>query len=96
MVHRTRTDLLPFYARLTAALGPCMPDVPSQLAGLLKQEPMQVKLFLLGRPSSKVLFPCWPYLLRGCNDFQNMYRLRLRGLLTSKIIKCHSGGMVSL
>ena len=47
MVHRTRTDLLPFYARLTAALGPCMPDVPSQLAGLLKQEPMQVKLFYL-------------------------------------------------
>jgi len=38
MVHRTRTDLLPFYARLTAALGPCMPDVPSQLAGLLKQD----------------------------------------------------------
>jgi len=37
-VHRTRTDLLSFYSRLVAALQPCMPDVPTQLAALLKQE----------------------------------------------------------
>jgi regulator of nonsense transcripts 2 len=37
-VHRTRTDLLPFYARLVATLHPCMPDVASQLGALLKQD----------------------------------------------------------
>ena len=26
-VHRTRTDLLPFYSRLVATLNPCMPEV---------------------------------------------------------------------
>jgi regulator of nonsense transcripts 2 len=38
MVHRTRTDLLPFYARLVATLFPCMPDVATQLGALLKQD----------------------------------------------------------
>ena len=37
-VQRTRTDLLSFYSRLVAALQPCMPDVPNQLAALLKQD----------------------------------------------------------
>jgi hypothetical protein len=37
-VHRTRSDLLPFYARLVATLAPCMPDVGSQLGALLKQD----------------------------------------------------------
>ena len=37
-VHRTRTDLLSFYSRLVAALQPCMPDLPNQLAALLKQD----------------------------------------------------------
>ena len=37
-VHRTRTDLLPFYARLVATLFPCMPDVAAQLGALLKQD----------------------------------------------------------
>ena len=37
-VHRTRTDLLPFYSRLVATLSPCMPEVPNQLAALLKQD----------------------------------------------------------
>jgi len=37
-VQRTRTDLLSFYSRLVAALEPCMPDVPIQLAALLKQD----------------------------------------------------------
>jgi len=37
-VQRTRTDLLSFYSRLVAALQPCMPDVPIQLAALLKQD----------------------------------------------------------
>lgn len=37
-VHRNRTDLLPFYARLVAALAPCMPDVPTQLCSMLKQD----------------------------------------------------------
>merc|ERR1719244_79837 len=37
-VQRTRTDLLAFYSRLVAGLHPCMPDVPIQLAALLKQE----------------------------------------------------------
>ena len=36
-VQRTRTDLLPFYSRLVAALNPCMPEVPTQLSALLKQ-----------------------------------------------------------
>ncbi|KAL5014942.1 hypothetical protein ScPMuIL_009212 [Solemya velum] len=35
-VHRTRYDLLPFYARFTATLLPCMPDVANDLAQLLK------------------------------------------------------------
>ena len=37
-VHRTRTDLLPFYSRLCAILSPILPDVPVQLCALLKQE----------------------------------------------------------
>merc|ERR1719336_3585577 len=37
-VHRTRTDLLPFYSRLVATLNPCMPEVPNQLSALLKQD----------------------------------------------------------
>ena len=37
-VQRTRTDLLPFYSRLVATLSPCMPDLPIQLAALLKQD----------------------------------------------------------
>ena len=37
-VHRTRTDLLAFYSRLVAALQPCIADIPTQLAALLKQE----------------------------------------------------------
>lgn len=37
-VHRTRTDLLPFYSRLCAILAPLMPDVPLQLCAMLKQE----------------------------------------------------------
>ena len=37
-VQRTRTDLLPFYSRLVATLSPCMPEVPNQLAALLKQD----------------------------------------------------------
>eukprot|EP00094_Tigriopus_californicus_P005657 TCALIF_05453-PA protein Name:"Similar to UPF2 Regulator of nonsense transcripts 2 (Homo sapiens)" AED:0.09 eAED:0.10 QI:511/0.66/0.6/1/1/1/10/0/1134 len=37
-VHRNRTELLPFYARLTAALEPVMPEVPDGLGSYLKQE----------------------------------------------------------
>ena len=37
-VHRTRTDLLPFYSRLCAILAPLMPDVPDQLCAMLKQD----------------------------------------------------------
>jgi len=37
-VHRTRIDLLPFYSRLCAILAPLMPDLPSQLCAMLKQE----------------------------------------------------------
>jgi len=37
-VHRTRIDLLPFYSRLVSTLHPCMPDVSTQLAALLKQD----------------------------------------------------------
>ncbi|XP_041348866.1 regulator of nonsense transcripts 2-like isoform X2 [Gigantopelta aegis] len=35
-VHRTRYDLLPFYARLVAILYPCMPDVANDLLQYLK------------------------------------------------------------
>ncbi|XP_046363443.1 regulator of nonsense transcripts 2-like isoform X2 [Haliotis rufescens] len=35
-VHRTRYDLLPFYARLVAILNPCMPDVATDLVQYLK------------------------------------------------------------
>ncbi|XP_065347626.1 regulator of nonsense transcripts 2 [Cloeon dipterum] len=37
-VQRTRTDLLPFFARLVATLHPCMPDVATDLALRLKQD----------------------------------------------------------
>ena len=37
-VHRTRYDLLPFYARLVAILQPCMPDVAIELNTLLKND----------------------------------------------------------
>jgi len=37
-VHRNRTDLLPFYARLVGTLNPCMPDVATQLCAALKQD----------------------------------------------------------
>lgn len=37
-VHRTRYDLLPFYARLVAILHPCMPDVGLELNELLKKD----------------------------------------------------------
>ena len=37
-VHRTRTDLLPFYSRMCAILAPLMPDVPAQLCAMLKQD----------------------------------------------------------
>ncbi|XP_037077123.1 regulator of nonsense transcripts 2-like [Pollicipes pollicipes] len=37
-VPRTRLDLLPFYARLVATLHPCMPDVASDLAQMLKAD----------------------------------------------------------
>ncbi|XP_071161368.1 regulator of nonsense transcripts 2-like isoform X4 [Mytilus edulis] len=35
-VHRTRYDLLSFYARMVATLFPCMPDVANDLVQLLK------------------------------------------------------------
>nr|CAG4640628.1 EOG090X0143 [Eulimnadia texana] len=38
MVPRTRLDLLPFYARLAAVLNPFLPDVATDLCGLLKQD----------------------------------------------------------
>ena len=37
-VPRTRLDLLPFYARLVATLHPCMPDVATELALMLKAD----------------------------------------------------------
>ncbi|KAF0308344.1 Regulator of nonsense transcripts 2 [Amphibalanus amphitrite] len=37
-VPRTRLDLLPFYARLVATLHPCMPDVATELAMMLKAD----------------------------------------------------------
>ena len=37
-VHRTRYDLLPFYARLVAILNPLMPDVAIDLGQLLKSD----------------------------------------------------------
>jgi len=37
-VHRTRYDLLPFYARLVAILNPCMADVAIDLNALLKND----------------------------------------------------------
>ncbi|KAF4525965.1 hypothetical protein B566_EDAN000756 [Ephemera danica] len=37
-VQRTRIDLLPFLARLVATLHPCMPDVATDLAHMLKQD----------------------------------------------------------
>lgn len=38
LVPRTRLDLLPFYARLVATLHPCVPDVATDLAAMLKQD----------------------------------------------------------
>ncbi|XP_014679129.1 PREDICTED: LOW QUALITY PROTEIN: regulator of nonsense transcripts 2-like, partial [Priapulus caudatus] len=38
LVPRTRLDLLPFYARLVAALFPCVPDVATDLVPMLKSE----------------------------------------------------------
>ncbi|KAL3204690.1 hypothetical protein MRX96_011670 [Rhipicephalus microplus] len=38
LVPRTRLDLLPFYARFVATLAPCMPDVATDLVGMLKQD----------------------------------------------------------
>lgn len=37
-VQRTRYDLLPFYARLTATLNPCMPDLAQELNNMLKSD----------------------------------------------------------
>lgn len=37
-VHRSRLDLLPFYARLTATLHPCIPDVADQLSTMLLRD----------------------------------------------------------
>ena len=37
-VHRTRLDLLPFYARLVAILNPCMPEIANDLSFLLKND----------------------------------------------------------
>ncbi|KAL8621336.1 hypothetical protein ACOMHN_053357 [Nucella lapillus] len=37
-VHRTRYDLLPFYARLVATLSPCMPDVATDLVHNVKSD----------------------------------------------------------
>ncbi|CAG0895701.1 unnamed protein product [Cyprideis torosa] len=37
-VPRSRLDLLPFYARLVAALAPLLPDIPQDLASLLKRD----------------------------------------------------------
>nr|KAG5696425.1 hypothetical protein BaRGS_020962 [Batillaria attramentaria] len=37
-VHRTRYDLLPFYARLVATLYPCMPDVANELVQYVKSD----------------------------------------------------------
>ncbi|KAK7102854.1 regulator of nonsense transcripts 2-like [Littorina saxatilis] len=37
-VHRTRYDLLPFYARLVATLFPCMPDVANELVQYVKSD----------------------------------------------------------
>jgi len=37
-VHRSRLDLLPFYARLTATLFPCIPDVAEQLSTMLLRD----------------------------------------------------------
>lgn len=37
-VHRTRLDLLPFFARLTATIYPYVPSVGNELASLLRQE----------------------------------------------------------
>ncbi|GAB6029878.1 Regulator of nonsense transcripts upf2, variant 2 [Chamberlinius hualienensis] len=38
LVPRTRLDLLPFYARFVATLNPCMPDIATDLAAMLKQD----------------------------------------------------------
>jgi len=37
-VHRSRLDLLPFYARLAATLHSCIPDVAEQLANMLLKD----------------------------------------------------------
>ena len=37
-VHRTRYDLLPFYARLVGILHPCMPDVANDLSTMIKAD----------------------------------------------------------
>ncbi|ELU05692.1 hypothetical protein CAPTEDRAFT_168822 [Capitella teleta] len=37
-VHRTRYDLLPFYARFVATLNPLMPDISTDLCGMLMSD----------------------------------------------------------